>query len=54
MERPRTRALLLDDEAGSGGETVAKFIEKLSVSVRTHHHSPPAPRSASHAGRARS
>jgi len=50
MERPRTRALVLDDEAGSGGETAAKFTEKLSVSVRTHRHSPPAPHPASHAG----
>ena len=32
MERPRTRALVLDDEAGSRGETAAKFTEKLSVS----------------------
>jgi hypothetical protein len=50
MERPRTRALVLDDEAGSGGETAAKFTEKLSVSVRTHCRSPPAPHPASHAG----
>jgi hypothetical protein len=52
MERPRTRALLIDDEAGSGSETTAHDIEKLSVSVRTHRRSPPAPRPASHAGRA--
>ena len=52
LERPRTRALLIDDEAGSGSETTAHDIEKLSVSVRTHRRSPPAPRPASHAGRA--
>ena len=42
----------MDDEAGSGSETTAHDIEKLSVSVRTHRRSPPAPRPASHAGRA--
>ena len=43
---------VLDDEAGSGGETAVKFTEKLSVSVRTHRRSPPAPRPASHAAHA--